>query len=430
MQADKLNNAALEAVKECNYKEAESLFNKALTLDPFHIETIYNYGLMRWRRGLHDSAKIIIDLSDRFKDDTSNSKIPYLIGCIERESLNFRNAMENFLEAKRLGYSASNLEQQIMEIKNQPDTDRNLVFEYKFNYRDIDHESPVSCRAGKVAFISQDGCLFVMDANDGQRISIAELETSNVRDIAISPDGKLIALIDEYRLYFWNLEEKVAFGERPRDKVKYITMSWRIRHPKLTFSPDGKRIFCCGYGETYMVDRMPYAVDYANLCTIEYDITSKKLLYGEWVDKIPESHTTGTNVIAYSYTSEERIWINTTYYHDDINIGIFNDNRAFRWIISNAMGRKLPFRSELIYSSDVDYAIFLPRYSRSTRLILFRGSSGELVAEIPSFRCHVKDGLILSIIEDNEKKIRATCAAPIVIKKAPWCSCEVLHSII
>ncbi len=57
--ADGLNNQALSMLDLDHVEQAEDLWQRALAADPHHLDTVYNYGLQRWRRGeITDDALI------------------------------------------------------------------------------------------------------------------------------------------------------------------------------------------------------------------------------------------------------------------------------------------------------------------------------------------------------------------------------------
>ena len=51
-RADQLNQQALRFYESGQRAEADAAWEEALTYDPQHPETIYNQGILQWRRGL------------------------------------------------------------------------------------------------------------------------------------------------------------------------------------------------------------------------------------------------------------------------------------------------------------------------------------------------------------------------------------------
>ncbi|MDT3442754.1 protein kinase domain-containing protein [Pseudofrankia sp. BMG5.37] len=62
LRADELTNRALSMLDLDRVKQAEMLFDEALTADPQHLEATYNAGLLRWRAGRMTDSELVARL--------------------------------------------------------------------------------------------------------------------------------------------------------------------------------------------------------------------------------------------------------------------------------------------------------------------------------------------------------------------------------
>jgi hypothetical protein len=288
-----------------------------------------------------------------------------------------------------------------------------------------------------------------MDADDGHEISRINLCLENIHDIALSPDGQLLAIIAGHKIYIWDLQEELNFFDRPIDKFKRIKpidgfFPDPIRdvkpHPKLTFSPDGERILCCRYLFEEIVERPPYDLYFTHLNIYEFKTSTCERLNDTYLDRIHQGDISAPTTLIYGDSSEEWIWIKAKHdISDETRIGIRTSNSTYDWKINRRevlKGLDANRRNELFYSSDVDYAILLPAYFATrnydtalglfnTTLRLFRASSGESVLDMMASHLYqTKDCLNVCVLDDDEGNvIRAISPVPCTIKQAPWCIC-------
>lgn len=83
--ADSLNNQANSLIDLGKRDEALKLWDKALKIDPYHTEAIYNRGLTMWRDAEIDDLTLINQISESFISKSDSNKFKYYLGLINLE---------------------------------------------------------------------------------------------------------------------------------------------------------------------------------------------------------------------------------------------------------------------------------------------------------------------------------------------------------
>ncbi len=83
--ADVLNNRALSYLDLGDQKEAERLWARALKLDPHHVASVYNYGLLQWRTGRMPDDELVRRLQGTSSTHSDTWLDEYLLGLIHME---------------------------------------------------------------------------------------------------------------------------------------------------------------------------------------------------------------------------------------------------------------------------------------------------------------------------------------------------------
>jgi WD40 repeat protein/serine/threonine protein kinase len=84
--ADDLNNRALSYLDLEDEHQAEETWNEAIQVDPRHLETTYNHGVFRWRRGQMTDEELIEALDQVRNSVGAAARAGYLLAlvCLER----------------------------------------------------------------------------------------------------------------------------------------------------------------------------------------------------------------------------------------------------------------------------------------------------------------------------------------------------------
>lgn len=83
--ADSLNNRALSYLDLGKVREAEETWGAALAANPNHSETLYNFGILRWRRGEMSDAELVRQLESVRARHELKWKDEYLLALVHLE---------------------------------------------------------------------------------------------------------------------------------------------------------------------------------------------------------------------------------------------------------------------------------------------------------------------------------------------------------
>ncbi|HEY0499699.1 MAG TPA: protein kinase [Kutzneria sp.] len=115
--ADGLSNQALSLLDLGRVEEAEELFRRAITADPYHLPAVYNWGLHKWRTGVAMGEEVVSGLEAALADDPSNSLGPFLLGAVELERHEDRRAGELLRAADQ---SSVDVQTALAALENRP----------------------------------------------------------------------------------------------------------------------------------------------------------------------------------------------------------------------------------------------------------------------------------------------------------------------
>ncbi|MEU2834057.1 serine/threonine-protein kinase [Streptomyces lavendulae] len=99
LRADELGNRALSLLDLDREADADTAFAAALATDPHHLETVYNAGVRRWRRGVTSDEELIAEI-EAIRTDTGNSwQARHLLAQVHMERGDLTSARELLGEA-------------------------------------------------------------------------------------------------------------------------------------------------------------------------------------------------------------------------------------------------------------------------------------------------------------------------------------------
>jgi WD40 repeat protein/serine/threonine protein kinase len=104
MRADSLNNKAVSLLDLGLEEEAVRCWQEALRLDPKHLDSTYNMGLLRWRKGEISDIQYVKELKGAISNKTL-AQAHYLIGLIHIERADLASALEHLKKATELSPS-------------------------------------------------------------------------------------------------------------------------------------------------------------------------------------------------------------------------------------------------------------------------------------------------------------------------------------
>lgn len=204
--ADALNNQALSYIDLGKTDEAVDLLKAALNIDPEHIDATYNYGLIRWRKGLitdHDLCSRIESLSGRKEEDEAT------IWCLKE------------IDTERGHYNVPTCHPEHHNMHSQSDPNLQYGAEsrgriLKSFYR---HESPVRAVGGssvKQCIISGDalGVLRVWDIKTGECLRRIKAHRGAITGICVTSSGcNAVTSSKDAVLKLWQLPQGTEAAE-------------------------------------------------------------------------------------------------------------------------------------------------------------------------------------------------------------------------
>ncbi|GAB4213962.1 MAG: hypothetical protein OHK0012_11040 [Synechococcales cyanobacterium] len=188
--ADSLNNRAVSLVDLGKAAEAEKLWTEALKADPQHLESLYNQGLIRWRRGTINDDRLLEDMQQKAQEIQAlrpEEEVPvYLLGQVHLER-RFPQAITPLLA--NLSAEARQ-EPAVQEIEHLATRSQSGAFQHLAQF--AAHQQPilaVAMQGSHILTASQDHTLKLWN-RQGSLINTWVGHTDMVTAVAISDHGR------------------------------------------------------------------------------------------------------------------------------------------------------------------------------------------------------------------------------------------------
>ena len=97
--ADSLNNRAVSFMDLGQDEKAIEYWDKAIQKDPLHVRSVFNRGLVKWRKGLIDDLDLLGELDQVKNEIPENKDIDYLTALVHMERDDCEKAVEAFRKA-------------------------------------------------------------------------------------------------------------------------------------------------------------------------------------------------------------------------------------------------------------------------------------------------------------------------------------------
>lgn len=239
--ADALNNRALSYLDLGDEKKAEALWDQALRIDPRHVDSTYNLGLMRWRTGRATDVELIEKMNvvrERHKDEWMDE---YLLGLAHMEQNDMEAAITLLERAAEQSGRDANVMAALETAKAGCDKDCRCLHVLK------DHNGHVNAvtlnRDGRFALSGgDDKNVMLWDTGTGECLRVFHGHTGNVNAVKFSPDGRFaisggsppngyIQDVQKETLKYWN----ILTGECLKTFVGYEN-----KINAVDISPDGR----------------------------------------------------------------------------------------------------------------------------------------------------------------------------------------------
>jgi tetratricopeptide (TPR) repeat protein len=204
--AGSLNNQALSLYDLGKVEEAKQLWERALATDPLHLETIYNYGLIRWRAGVLTDEALVQQLEAIRAVPEHHTQATVRLAQIHLErgdEAAARTLLEKSASQAPLNLEAANLLSQLRTRERK--TKRDLCVDYAHT----DRVTSVCLSAdGRLALSgSADERMRLWEVESGRCLRTFERHTVPVNAVSLSADGRLaLSGGDDKTLRLWEVE--------------------------------------------------------------------------------------------------------------------------------------------------------------------------------------------------------------------------------
>ncbi|GAA3436916.1 serine/threonine-protein kinase [Kutzneria kofuensis] len=274
--ADGLSNQALSLLDLGRVEEAEELWQRAVGADPYHLPSVYNQGLHKWRTGSRTGEEVVSDLEAASSADPANSLGPLLLGAVQLERHENERAGELLRKAAAADPSSMDAQTALAALDNRPP--RIAI--------DLEHEGvtavALSADGQQVLFGDKKGRLVLWTPAKGTGRRAQHVLTRRgdpVQAVAMSADATVGAIIRQGAVELWDLARR---RQRPglRDaggvcavavsadgshyatgQVSGLVSVWTVEHERqvaamrahagridsLALSPDGRRVVSASF---------------------------------------------------------------------------------------------------------------------------------------------------------------------------------------
>jgi WD40 repeat protein len=206
LRAASLNNKALSLMDLGQPERAMATWSAALTVDPLHIETTYNHGLILWRDGKLTDENLLANIHSAGLVHPGSWESLYLFGLVHLERGDIsaaKKAMESiqYPDIKRREVQSALL------LVNTPKTSAKFILHTAFDC--TTHVTSVSLSADGYFALSGDDekTVRLWDVSSGRCLNILEGHTNCVKSVCLSLDGHFaLSGSDDHTVKLWDLE--------------------------------------------------------------------------------------------------------------------------------------------------------------------------------------------------------------------------------
>ncbi|MBX7258066.1 MAG: protein kinase, partial [Candidatus Hydrogenedentes bacterium] len=225
VSGNNLNNRAMSLLDLGRSDHAEQLWDQALKSDPYHPESNYNVGLVRWRSGRLTDDALLQRLLNVSKLHPKDWMPAYLIAQVHAERGDFRTA------ARFLG-TLPEAERNRREVVSLINTIRERAERSCHYVQSIEaHNDAVTCialsaNAKLIASGSEDNTLKLWDSVTTQCVRLFEGHQNTVTRVLISDDERYaISASQDRTIRIWDIPRNGCAGvfEGHRDSVQCIS---------------------------------------------------------------------------------------------------------------------------------------------------------------------------------------------------------------
>ncbi|CNF96284.1 serine/threonine protein kinase [Mycobacterium tuberculosis] len=201
--SDGLSNHALSLLDLGRTEEAEELWRQALGTDPYHLPSVYNFGLHRWRTAQETGEELVTDIEAAIA--ASGGRAGYgalLLGVVQLERHEDERAGELLREAAAADPGSADAAEALAAWERRPPRIRADFDGHKG--QDVS-EVAVSADGGRVLSADRPGRLLLWEPGRSRRRRTLTRRGEKVTALAMDGAGTLGAAVREGAVELWDL---------------------------------------------------------------------------------------------------------------------------------------------------------------------------------------------------------------------------------
>lgn len=193
--AGRLNNRAVSLLDLGKKEEARQIWERALRIEPGHLESTYNYMLRAWRDGSTTDKTVVRAVKKLWRKNPASWTAVYMLAQVQMERGDYAMARELLgrLTSKRI--DGHEVRTALEEAEKRANDSRRLVKTFGSHEGDI----AAVCLSwdGRLAFSADTpkdgGPLYVWNVEMGERIHLLTGHDAAISSIALAADGAHVA---------------------------------------------------------------------------------------------------------------------------------------------------------------------------------------------------------------------------------------------
>ncbi len=223
LRADSLNNKALSFLDIGKDEQAEGFLRETLEINPQHAEAIYNYNLIRWRKGEISDVEMVEILQGSVRNQPDIWKPWYHLALVHQEREDQQKTAEILTQIKALGKGKPDPEKDTALGTFQAPDDNwlGLIHETEAHKDTVisvaitpDGKMGISS-AGHPGYVTEgDNTIRLWDMQNLNPLGVLQGHDGNVNALAALPDSqRLLSAGADGTLRLWDLNQRACLAE-------------------------------------------------------------------------------------------------------------------------------------------------------------------------------------------------------------------------
>lgn len=189
--ADRMNNRAISMLDLGKKTEAQQTWERALRIEPGHLESTYNYLLQAWRAGATTDRTVIRAMKRLWRKNPKSWTAVYMLAQVEMERGDYATAKELLARLKAKRIDGHEVDTAAEEAERRVEESRCLLKSFGT------HEGEIAALSiswdGRLAFSAdspkQGGPIIVWDVASGERVNLFKGHRAAVSSLAVAAHG-------------------------------------------------------------------------------------------------------------------------------------------------------------------------------------------------------------------------------------------------